>query len=97
MGAIFVGTPMAAVEASANSVLGLILMVGCAVTVGLGLMGFVLSRLITRPIPKLASSMEAIAESHYETEVPYTERATRLAPWPARSKCSARTGSGSAR
>jgi methyl-accepting chemotaxis protein len=73
MGAIFVGTPMAAVEASAAGVLSLILMVGGAVTIGLGLMGYLLSRLITKPIPKLASSMEAIAEGNYEAEVPYTE------------------------
>jgi methyl-accepting chemotaxis protein len=72
MGAIFVGTPMADVEATANGVLGLILMVGGAVTVGLGLLGLFLSRLITKPIPRLAGSMEAIAEGNYDTEVPYT-------------------------
>ncbi|MCR6672298.1 methyl-accepting chemotaxis protein [Devosia ginsengisoli] len=78
MGAIFVGTPMANVEASANGVLGLILMVGGAVTVALGLVGLVLSRLITKPIPKLAGSMEAIAEGNYETEVPYTEQGNEV-------------------
>ncbi|HEY8576364.1 MAG TPA: methyl-accepting chemotaxis protein [Devosia sp.] len=72
MGAIFVGTPMAVIEAEATEVLGLILMVGGAVVVVLGLIGFALSRAITRPIPKLASSMEAIAEGNYETVVPYT-------------------------
>ena len=78
MGAIFVGTTMADVEASANGVLGLILMVGGAVTVGLGLLGLLLSRLITKPIPKLAGSMEAIAEGNYETEVPYTEQGNEV-------------------
>ncbi|KQX35791.1 hypothetical protein ASD04_13550 [Devosia sp. Root436] len=78
MGAIFVGTPMANVEASANGVLGLILMVGGLVTVGLGLIGLLLSRLITKPIPKLAGSMEAIAEGNYETEVPYTEQGNEV-------------------
>ena len=73
MGAIFVGTPMAAVQAQATGVLSLILMVGGAVTVALGLMGLLLSRLITKPIPKLAKSMEAIAEGNYEADVPYTE------------------------
>ncbi|SEQ27827.1 methyl-accepting chemotaxis protein [Devosia sp. YR412] len=72
MGAIFVGTPMAAIEAAANGVLGLILMVGGAVVVALGLVGFVLSNVITRPIPKLAHSMETIAEGHYDIDVPYT-------------------------
>jgi len=78
MGAIFVGTTMADVEASANGVLGLILMVGGAVTVGLGLLGLLLSRLITKPIPKLAGSMEAIAEGNYDTEVPYTEQGNEV-------------------
>ncbi len=78
MGAIFVGTPMANVEAAANGVLGLILMVGGLVTVGLGLVGLLLSRLITKPIPKLAGSMEAIAEGNYETEVPYTQQGNEV-------------------
>ncbi|MHA6729602.1 methyl-accepting chemotaxis protein [Devosia sp. A369] len=78
MGAIFVGTPMAKVEEAANAVLGLILMVGGLVTVALGLVGLVLSRVITKPIPKLAGSMEAIAEGNYETEVPFTERGNEV-------------------
>ena len=78
MGAIFVGTPMANVEASANGVLGLILMVGGMVTVGLGLVGLLLSRMITKPIPRLAGSMEAIAEGNYETEVPYTQQGNEV-------------------
>jgi Methyl-accepting chemotaxis protein len=73
MGAIFVGTPMANIEASANSVLGLIGMVGGLVTVVLGLIGFVASRFITRPIPRLAGAMDEIAEGNYEADVPYTE------------------------
>jgi methyl-accepting chemotaxis protein len=78
MGAIFVGTPMSNVEASANGVLGLILMVGGLVTVTLGLLGLLLSRLITRPIPTLAGSMEAIAEGNFETDVPYTQQGNEV-------------------
>jgi len=73
MGAIFVGTPMTNVEAAANDVVGLILMVGGIVTVVLGLLGFVASRLITRPIPRLAGAMDIIAEGNFESEIPYTE------------------------
>nr|WP_233280853.1 methyl-accepting chemotaxis protein [Devosia oryziradicis] len=78
MGAIFVGTPMTNVEAAATGVLGLILMVGGLVTVGLGLLGLLLSRLITKPIPKLAASMEAIAEGNYEADVPYTQQGNEV-------------------
>ncbi|WP_052715903.1 methyl-accepting chemotaxis protein [Devosia chinhatensis] len=72
LGAIFVGTPMANVNAAATSVIGLILMVGGIVTLALGLVGFIASRFITRPIPRLANAMDHIAEGNYETEVPYT-------------------------
>ena len=74
MGAIFVGTPLSQVEAAANSVLGLILMVGSAVTVVLAGLGFLLSRVITRPVPRIARAMEAIAEGDYQAEVPYLGR-----------------------
>ena len=73
MGAIFVGTPMAAVQATANGVLTLILIVGGAVTVALSLVGLVASHLITRSIPRLGGSMDAIAEGNFEVDVPYTE------------------------
>ncbi|MCW5720336.1 MAG: Cache 3/Cache 2 fusion domain-containing protein [Devosia sp.] len=72
MGAIFVGQPISGVETAANSVLGLIAMVGLGVTVALSLAGFFASRLITRPLPRLAGAMAAIAEGRYDTEVPYT-------------------------
>jgi methyl-accepting chemotaxis protein len=73
MGAIFVGQTLKSVEAAANSALSLIAIVGLAVTVVLGAIGFVASRLITRPLPRLANAMEAIAEGRYDTEVPYTQ------------------------
>ncbi len=73
MGAIVVGTPMSHVEASATSVLGLLAMVGAVVTLALGAAGFIASRFITRPIPRLAGAMDAIAEGNYEAEVPYTD------------------------
>jgi methyl-accepting chemotaxis protein len=73
MGAIFVGAPMSVVEGAAVEMVGLIAMVGGAVVVVLGLAGLVLSRVITKPIPRLAGSMAAIAEGNYDTEVPYTE------------------------
>ena len=65
MGAIFVGTPMAAVQATANGVLTLILIVGGAVTVALSVVGLVASHLITRSIPRLGGSMDAIAEGNF--------------------------------
>ena len=73
MGAIFVGTPMEAVNAQANETLNLIMLVGGAVTVVFGLVGLLLSRLMTKPIPRLAGAMDAIAEGDYHADVPFTE------------------------
>jgi len=78
MGTIYVGVPMDEVNAAANETLTLIMVVGGIVTIALGAVGFVLSRVITKPIPKLASSMEEIAEGNYETSVPYLERGNEV-------------------
>jgi methyl-accepting chemotaxis protein len=72
MGAIFVGTPSEKIDAAAEGILGLILLVGGIVTGVLSLLGLLLSRSMTAPIPKLAIAMEAIAEGDYSTAVPYT-------------------------
>jgi methyl-accepting chemotaxis protein len=73
IGAIFVGTPLEAIHAAADSVLSLILVVGGIVIVALGLLGLVVSRLITKPIPQLAKAMEAIAEGDFNADVPFTD------------------------
>jgi len=78
MGAIYVGTSMAEVNAAANEMLELILVVGGTVIAALGGIGFVLSRLITRPIPRLARSMVHVAEGNYEAEVPYTAQGNEV-------------------
>ncbi len=71
IGAVFVGTPTAKVEAAANGIMGLIGVVGGIVTLVLGLVGFALSRRITKPIPRLAKSMNAIAQGKHEESVPF--------------------------
>ena len=72
MGAIYVGVPVATVNAAANGVIGLLLVVGGIVVVAVGAVGFLLSRMITKPIPKLAHAMEQISAGDFETSVPYT-------------------------
>jgi methyl-accepting chemotaxis protein len=73
MGAIFVGESKANAEAAATQTLGLILIAGLIVTAVLGALGFLASRMITKPIPRLAAAMGQIAEGDYSTDVPYTE------------------------
>ena len=72
LGAIFVGVPLRTVDQAASSILGPISTVGAVVTVIIGAIGLVLSRLITRPIPRLAHAMQEIADGNYDTSVPYT-------------------------
>ena len=78
MGAVFVGTPMAEVQEAANAALGLIAAVGGLVTICLGGIGYVLSLLITRPVPRLATAMLAVADGNYDTEVPYVGRGNEI-------------------
>ncbi|HWA18070.1 MAG TPA: methyl-accepting chemotaxis protein [Devosia sp.] len=71
-GAIGVMTPAASLEANANSTLLPIAIAGGGAILVLGLIGFLASRRISRPIPRLAAVMRGIAEGAYETEVPHT-------------------------
>jgi len=77
-GAIFVGAPMTTVNAAANSTLGLLLMVGGGVTAVFGVLGFVLSRAITRPIPRLARAMKAISDGDYDAAIPYVQLSNEI-------------------
>ncbi|WP_299753219.1 cache domain-containing protein, partial [Devosia sp.] len=77
-GAIFAGIPMAAVNATANEVLNLILIVGGGVVVVLAALGLLLSRLITKPIPRLAKAMEQISVGDFATVVPYIDKGNEV-------------------
>jgi methyl-accepting chemotaxis protein len=49
------------------------------VTLGaLGAIGYLLSRLMMAPVPKLARTMKAVAEGDYEAEVPFTGRGNEV-------------------
>lgn len=78
MGALFVGTTIEEVEAKANEMLGLIGAVGVVVTLVLGGIGYGVSRLITRPIPKLAKPMREIAEGNYAAAIPFLDRRNEI-------------------
>ena len=78
LGAVLVGTPISAVAAAADATMVPILAVGGAALAGFGLIGFLLSRLITRPIPRLAKAMESISAGDYETTVPYATQGNEV-------------------
>jgi methyl-accepting chemotaxis protein len=70
-GALFVGEPEAAIQKSVSDMLTLMLVIAVVTTAVLGVIGYVISLSITRPIPRIARAMEAIAEGGYDTDVPY--------------------------
>ncbi|ODT82282.1 MAG: hypothetical protein ABS76_08510 [Pelagibacterium sp. SCN 64-44] len=70
-GALFVGEPVAAIEESVTGMMTLMLVIALATTLVLGLIGYLASLTITKPIPRIAQAMVAIAEGAYDTEVPY--------------------------
>jgi methyl-accepting chemotaxis protein len=77
-GALFVGERVGAIEAGLGGMLVIMAVTALVVTGILGVLGYLLSLLITKPIPKLASAMEAIAKSRYDTDVPYTRRGNEV-------------------
>ncbi|MGB3025964.1 methyl-accepting chemotaxis protein [Paradevosia shaoguanensis] len=77
-GVLFVGKRVAVVQQTIQGVVMLLLGVGAAVTVALGVLGYLASLLITRPIPRLARSMAKVAEGDYTTEIPYIQSRNEL-------------------
>jgi methyl-accepting chemotaxis protein len=73
VGVLLVAVPAASIVATLGSSMAVVLTVAAFVTVVLGGVGFLASLVITRPLPKLASIMERLAEGNYETAVPYVE------------------------
>jgi methyl-accepting chemotaxis protein len=78
VGAFFVGSSSALDEVQANSSLPMMATIGVTLLVVLGGISLLLSRMITKPIPRLAKAMEQISSGDYETVVPYTEKGNEV-------------------
>jgi methyl-accepting chemotaxis protein len=78
IGVLFVGTDKEKLEAGIQATLNLLAIVGSVSFVILGVFGVLLSRVITGPIPQLAKTMKVVADGHYDTEVPYTDRGNEV-------------------
>ncbi|MVS99364.1 HAMP domain-containing protein [Devosia sp. L53-10-65] len=78
LGAFWVGKDVALADAAANAALpGLAAMAGVLLVV-MGVIGLLASRLLTRPIPRLAQTMDAIAAGDFAVEVPFVERGNEI-------------------
>ncbi|MCR6672297.1 methyl-accepting chemotaxis protein [Devosia ginsengisoli] len=78
VGALYAGTDKARLEAGILSTLWVLLSVGAVSLVILGVLGYVMSRLMMAAVPKLARTMKAVAEGDYETEVPFITRGNEV-------------------
>ncbi|WP_193334390.1 methyl-accepting chemotaxis protein [Devosia beringensis] len=78
IGAYFVGSDVAAAEASANEAVPGMVVMGLVLIGVLGAISLVVTRLLMRPIPRIATAMEAIAAGDFATEVPYVNRGNEL-------------------
>jgi PAS domain S-box len=78
IGALMVAVDRASLEAVLTQSMGVLLAVGLVVLVLTIIAALVLSRLLTRPIPKLAGVMSAIADGDLDSVVPYTTRGNEI-------------------
>ena len=78
IGVLYAGTDKARLEAGILSTLWVLLGVGAVSLVILGVVGYVMSRLMMAAVPKLAQTMKAVAEGDYETEVPFIHRGNEV-------------------
>ncbi|WP_051960836.1 methyl-accepting chemotaxis protein [Devosia riboflavina] len=77
-GAILVGETLEAIEQSVQGMMVLMLTIAVVTTLVLGILGYLLSLIITRPLPRIAAAMGAIAEGRFETHVPYVQRGNEI-------------------
>jgi PAS domain S-box-containing protein len=78
IGALLVAVARAPIEAVVGQNLTMLIAVGGAALLVIGIMALLLSRLLTRPIPRLSDVMSAVAEGDLAIQVPYTERRNEI-------------------
>ncbi|WP_419899675.1 methyl-accepting chemotaxis protein [Roseomonas sp. USHLN139] len=74
IGLLFVGQPLAAVEARLEKLERQRLLIGGGIAVVIGLAAWLLTRLALRPLKGLAAAVHAIAEGRLDLEPPCTDR-----------------------
>ncbi|SEQ27856.1 methyl-accepting chemotaxis protein [Devosia sp. YR412] len=78
VGILFVGLDRGEVEAVIHDTVNVLLVVGAVALIVLGAIGYLMSRLMMAPVPRLARTMKAIARGDYDTEVPFTARGNEV-------------------
>ncbi|MBU1307038.1 MAG: Cache 3/Cache 2 fusion domain-containing protein [Alphaproteobacteria bacterium] len=78
VGIVFVGIDRADIEAAIQDTLMLLLIVGAGVLVVMGGLGYLVSRMMMRPIPRLARVMKQVADGNYDTRLDYLGRGNEI-------------------
>ncbi|HEV7344060.1 MAG TPA: PAS domain S-box protein [Devosia sp.] len=78
IGALLVAVARAPIEAVLGQNLTMLAGIGGAALLLIGVMALLLSRQLTRPIPRLSGVMSAVAEGTLSVEVPYTDRRNEI-------------------
>jgi methyl-accepting chemotaxis protein len=78
VGIVFVGIDRGQIEAVVNDAVKTLLVVGLVTLGVLGTIGYLLSRRMMAPVPKLASTMKVVAEGDYHAEVPFIDRGNEV-------------------
>jgi methyl-accepting chemotaxis protein len=78
VGIVFVGIDKGQIEAVVYDAVKMLLVVGLATLAVLGAVGYLLSRLMMAPVPKLAKTMKAVAEGDYNADVPFIEQGNEV-------------------
>jgi methyl-accepting chemotaxis protein len=78
IGALLVAVARAPIEAVVGQNLTMLVAVGGAALLLIGLLALLLSRQLTRPIPRLSDVMSAVAEGDLSVAVPYTARRNEI-------------------
>ena len=73
LGVLYIGIRKAEIEAVVWDTVLVLLTAGAVALAAVGAFGLIMSRVLTRPIPKLSSTMHEIAAGKFDTKVPYTE------------------------
>ena len=78
VGVLYVGVDKQHADAVIMETLQLLAAVGAVILLVIGSIGWLLSRRLASPIPKLAATMEQIAEGQYDVTVPYTAKGNEV-------------------
>jgi methyl-accepting chemotaxis protein len=72
IGVLYVGIPRAQIDSVETDTLAMLGMVGALATIIIGALGYIASRFLTRPIPRLGAAMQKLADGELATDIPYT-------------------------